>query len=113
MPETVWFDKVILGFFPAVLTALAYTLLFHAVPNCPVRWRHALAGGAFTAAGFELMKLLFGMYIAAFPSYQMIYGAFAAIPIFLIWIYLSWIITLLGALAVAALPSALADNPAP
>ena len=79
-----------------------------------MRWmsRSGLCG-VLTAIGFELMKTLFGMYVAAFPSYQMIYGAFAAIPIFLIWIYLSWIITLLGALAVASFDPALQHNPAP
>ena len=104
LPETVWLDRLLLTALPVVMTALAFTLLFHGVPHCAVRWRHALAGGALAAAGFEIMKILFGLYIAAFPSYQMIYGAFAAIPIFLIWVYLSWIITLTGALLTAALP---------
>ena len=105
LPETVWLDKWILTALPVVMTALAFTLLFRSVPNCPVRVRHALAGGVLAATGFELMKTLFGLYIAAFPSYQVIYGAFAAIPIFLIWVYLSWIITLIGALVAAALPA--------
>lgn len=106
LPAMIWLDKLILHLFAPAMTALAFTLLFHAVPNCKVDWRHALAGGVLAAAGFELMKFLFGLYISAFPSYQMIYGAFAAIPIFLIWIYLSWIITLAGALVVASLPAA-------
>ena len=106
LPAMVWLDKLILSLFGPAMTALAFTLLFHAVPNCKVDWRHALAGGVFSATGFELMKWLFGLYISEFPSYQMIYGAFAAIPIFLIWIYLSWIITLAGALVVATLPAA-------
>ena len=105
LPETVWLDKLILTALPVGMTALAFTLLFRSVPNCAVRWRHALVGGVLAATGFELMKTLFGLYIAAFPSYQMIYGAFAAIPIFLIWVYLSWIVTLIGALVVAALPT--------
>ena len=113
LPETVWLDKLSLSLLPAAMTALAFTLLFHGVPNCPVHWRHALSGGVLAAGGFELMKILFGVYVAAFPSYQMIYGAFAAIPIFLIWIYLSWIITLLGALVVAALAPAVQHNADP
>ena len=106
LPAMIWLDKLILNLFAPAMTALAFTLLFHAVPNCKVDWRHALTGGVLAAAGFELMKFLFGLYISAFPSYQMIYGAFAAIPIFLIWIYLSWIITLAGALVVASWPAA-------
>lgn len=113
LPAMIDFDKLVLGLFPAVMTALAFTLLYHAVPNCRVRWRHALLGGVLAAAAFELMKILFGLYVAAFPSYQLIYGAFAAIPIFLIWIYLSWVITLLGALVVAAFPPTLPHNAAP
>ena len=113
LPAMIGFDKLILGLFPAVMTALAFTLLYHTVPNCPVRWRQALTGGVLAAAAFELMKILFGLYVAAFPSYQLIYGAFAAIPIFLIWIYLSWVITLVGALVVAAFSSALPHNAAP
>ena len=110
LPAMIWLDKLILNLFAPAMTALAFTLLFHAVPNCKVDWRHALAGGLLAAAGFELMKFLFGLYIIAFPSYQMIYGAFAAIPIFLIWIYLSWVITLAGALVVASLPAAKQAN---
>ena len=114
LPETVWLDKLILTALPVVMTALAFTLLFRSVPNCAVRSRHALAGGVLAAVTFELMKTLFGLYIAAFPSYQVIYGAFAAIPIFLIWVYLSWIVTLIGALVVAALPQpGLTPLPAP
>ena len=117
LPETVWLDKLILTALPVVMAALAFTLLFRSVPNCAVRSRHALAGGVLAAVGFELMKLLFGFYIAAFPSYQMIYGAFAAIPIFLVWVYLSWIVTLMGALVAAALtppvPKPLSHNPGP
>ena len=112
-PAMAWFDKRVLALFPVVMTAFAFTLLFWAVPNCKVCWRHALAGGVLAAGAFELMKTLFGLYVVAFPSYQLIYGAFAAIPIFLIWIYLSWVITLVGALVVAALPAALPHNPAP
>ena len=112
LPETVWLDKWILTALPVVMTALAFTLLFRSVPNCPVRSHHALVGGVLAAVGFELMKTLFGLYIAAFPSYQVIYGAFAAIPIFLIWVYLSWIVTLIGALVVAALPTPV-PGPAP
>ena len=113
LPQMAWLDTALLSLVPAVLTAIAFTLLYRSVPACPVRTRHALAGGVLAALAFEIMKTLFGLYIAAFPSYQLIYGAFAAIPIFLIWIYLSWTITLVGALLVAGLPGALGHNAAP
>ncbi len=113
LPQMAWLDTALLGLVPAVLTAIAFTLLYRSVPACPVRTRHALAGGVLAALAFEIMKTLFGLYIAAFPSYQLIYGAFAAIPLFLIWIYLSWSITLVGALVVAGLPGAVGHNAAP
>ncbi len=113
LPQMAGVDKTLLSLVPAVLTAIAFTLLYRSVPACPVRMRHAMAGGVLAAIAFEIMKTLFGLYIAAFTSYQLIYGAFAAIPIFLIWIYLSWTITLVGALVVAGLPGALGHNAAP
>lgn len=79
--------------------------LFHYVPNVHVRWRHAIAGAAFSAFGFELVKRLLGWYLAAVPTYSMVYGAFATVPIFLIWIYLAWVSVLLGAVIAAYAPS--------
>ncbi len=79
--------------------------LFHYVPNTHVRWRHALAGGLFVAIGFELAKRLLGWYLRQVPTYSMVYGAFATVPIFLIWIYLGWVIMLLGAVVAAYSPS--------
>ena len=90
---------------PLLLTAMAFTLLYFVVPNRRVAFRHALLGGFLAAVLFELMKRLFAHYIAQFPTYTLIYGAFAAIPIFLIWIYLSWLVILLGAVICAALPN--------
>ncbi|HZV91964.1 MAG TPA: YhjD/YihY/BrkB family envelope integrity protein, partial [Caldimonas sp.] len=86
--------------------SLGIAALFHFVPNTHVRWRHALAGGAFVAIGFALSKRLLAIYFGTVPTYSMIYGAFAAVPIFLIWIYLSWIIVLLGAILAAYAPVA-------
>ena len=79
--------------------------LFHYVPNTHVRWRHAIAGGLFAAAGFEIAKRLLGWYLLQVPTYSVVYGAFAAVPIFLIWIYLGWVIVLLGAVIAAYAPS--------
>ena len=87
------------------LLALAMAGLFHYVPNTDVRWRHALAGGVFVAAGFELAKKGLAWYLAKVPGYSTIYGAFATVPIFLVWLYLGWVIVLLGAVIAAYAPS--------
>jgi membrane protein len=86
------------------LTTGAYMLLYMAVPNRFVDWRDAVWGGLVAAIAFEVAKRLFGIFIKQFPNYTMIYGALAALPLFLLWIYLSWMITLVGALITAALP---------
>lgn len=87
----------LLGLMPVLISAVAFTLLYSLVPNRSVPLRHALGGGALAALLFELAKRGFALYITAFPTYETIYGALAAVPIFLIWIYLSWLVTLLGA----------------
>ena len=88
-----------------LLLAAALAGLFHYVPNTHVRWRHALAGGVASAAGFEIAKRGLGWYLASVPTYTFVYGAFATVPIFLIWIYLGWVIVLLGAVIAAYAPS--------
>ncbi|AZP13985.1 YihY family inner membrane protein [Undibacterium parvum] len=85
-------------------TTGAFTLLYLAVPNRSVDWRDAAWGGLFAALAFEISKRLFAVFVTRFPTYTMIYGALAAIPIFLLWIYLSWLITLIGAVIAASLP---------
>ena len=87
----------LLGLMPVLISALAFTLLYALVPNRSVPLRHALAGGVLAALLFELAKRGFALYVTAFPTYETIYGALAAVPIFLIWLYLSWLVTLLGA----------------
>lgn len=91
-------------FISVALTTGAYTLLYMAVPNRHVDWRDAVWGGVVAALAFEVAKRLFAMFIRQFPAYAVIYGALAALPLFLLWIYLSWMITLIGALLTAALP---------
>lgn len=81
---------------PAIFTTLAFTLLYITVPNCKVPVKAGFQAGLFAAILFEAAKRLFGLFIANFSSYQLVYGAFAAFPIFLIWIYVSWMIVLLG-----------------
>ncbi len=86
------------------LTTGAYTLLYMAIPNRYVDWHDAVWGGLVAALAFEAAKRLFAVFIQMFPAYAVIYGALAAVPLLLIWIYLSWLITLVGALLVSALP---------
>jgi len=104
LPSGGWFAQWVLGVLPLGLTTLAFTLLYVAVPNRDVQWKHAAIGGLVAMVGFEAMKHLLGYYISHFPTYHLIYGAFAAIPIFLLWVYLSWMITLVGALVAATWP---------
>ncbi|WP_183038707.1 YihY family inner membrane protein [Paraburkholderia tropica] len=86
------------------LTALAFTMLYVYLPNCRVQWRDALVGGVAAAIAFELAKRGFGYYVRRIPTYTAVYGAFAAAPMFLLWMYLSWFITLVGAMITSALP---------
>ena len=86
------------------LTTAGFTFLYMAVPNRYVDWRDALAGGMVAGMAFELAKRGFAIFITQFPTYSKIYGALAALPLFLLWVYLSWVITLIGALLTAALP---------
>ena len=97
--------RLLLALIEFTLLAAGLAGLFHYVPNTHVRWRHAVAGGVFAAAGFEAAKKLLAWYLAQVPSYAMIYGAFAAVPILLIWVYLAWVIVLLGAVVAAYAPS--------
>ena len=90
-----------------LLMALGVTLLYRFVPNTPVRWKHALAGGLFVAVGLALTKWGLGVYLSRVPSYSKIYGAFATVPILLLWMYISWLIVLFGAVIAAYLPSLL------
>lgn len=80
------------------------TLSYWGVPNRAVSVWHAGVGGILAAAGFFAMQKLFAAYVVKFPTYTLIYGAFAAMPIFLIWLYASWTVIVIGALVAAELP---------
>jgi membrane protein len=86
-----------------LLTCAALAMLYLAVPYRHVAPRGALAGGVVAAILFELANRGFALYIAKFPTYTLIYGAFAAIPIFMLWLYLSWVVVLFGATLTAML----------
>ena len=90
-----------------VLLAWGMAALYRYVPNTRVHWAHAWAGGLFVSVGFEAAKKLLVIYLAKVPTYSVLYGAFATLPIMLIWIYVGWVIVLLGAVIAAYLPSLL------
>lgn len=96
-----------LGLLQFVIVAWGMAALYHYVPNTAVRWQHALSGGVFVALSLELAKTLLVAYLEAVPTYSAVYGAFATLPILLIWIYTAWVIVLLGAVIAAYLPSLL------
>jgi membrane protein len=104
-PDALLGVKTLLKLMPLLFSVAAFTLLYATVPNAQVPIRHALLGGLFAAVLFEVAKMLFGLYVRLFPGYQLIYGAFATVPLFLLWIYVSWLIVLFGAEVVCNLGS--------
>jgi membrane protein len=96
---------LVLGVLPFVFTCAALTLLYGIVPYRSVKPRDALVGGVVAGIAFEVVKRGFAIYLARFPTYTLIYGAFATIPIFLLWLYVSWVVVLAGATLTAMLPA--------
>jgi membrane protein len=94
-----------------LLVAAGMAAMFRYVPNTHVRWGHAWMGGLFVSAGMELAKKVLAMYLSKVPTYSVVYGAFATVPILLVWIYVAWVIVLLGAALTAYVPSLLAGVP--
>src|SRR6267142_4730805 len=90
---------------PALLEFVALTLLYCLIPNCTVRWRDGAFGAVIATVAIEILKVGFSIYIGASSFYSTVYGALAVIPIFLLWMYISWMAVLLGAVAAAALPN--------
>lgn len=102
--EPPWMRRFLFDALGFVIPALFIGGLYYAVPFTRVAKRDAACAGLFAALGFLLMQKAFGWYLANFPSYKAVYGAFATVPIFLLWLYLSWAMVLLGALVAATLP---------
>ena len=96
--------ELLLKIVPVALTTLAFSLLYFSVPNRFVLKWHAFIGGLIAALVFEVTKRVFAIYVARVPTYNLVYGAFASFPIFLFWLYCSWLVILLGAVITAALP---------
>lgn len=82
---------------PFLFEVLAFLLLYLVMPNVRVSFVHALIGAVVASVLFELTKRLFALYVVNFDSYQIVYGALSTLPIFLVWIYLSWVVALVGA----------------
>lgn len=100
----------VLGMGPAMLSMVALTALFHFVPNAKVAWSHAALGGLIATVSLEMGKRGFAAYLFHLPTYKALYGAFAAFPLFLVWMYFSWLVTLISAMITANL--ALKPRPA-
>ena len=93
-----------------LLVAAGMASMFRYVPYSDVRWVHAWIGVLFVSTGIELAKKLLALYVAKVPTYSVVYGAFATVPILLVWIYVAWVIVLLGAALTAYLPSLIAGG---
>jgi len=89
---------------PLFFTSLAFAFLYRTVPNRQVTVLDAIVGGIIAAFAFEAMKSIFGQFIVHFSNYKMVYGTFASLPIFLMWMYLSWTVVVFAAVITAVLP---------
>jgi len=90
---------------PWALAVLAFTLMFVVVPNRPVRPLDALAGGVVAAVLVAILRVGFLVYVTNADAYRTLYGALAVIPVFLVWMYLSWLVVLVGAVIAAVMPA--------
>lgn len=95
--------RALLDLAPMLISGFAYAALYYFVPNRRVRWRDALIGGFIAAILAEILRIGFGMFVAR-GTVRNVYGAFAALPLFLFWLYLSWYVLLFGAAIAAAIP---------
>jgi len=102
--------QAVAAWLPFVISWVGCTLLFLTVPNCRVGYGPALAGGFISSLLFQAIKLGIGIYLANIPTYTVIYGAFSVLPTFLVWIYMSWLAFLFGAVVSANLPKQIPKN---
>lgn len=99
--EPEWVRQFLLKGLALIFMCIFFAFLYYAVPNAKVRPLPALIGGVLATVGIEAIQRLFELYVIKLPTYAVVYGAFAALPIFLLWIYLCWVIVLVAALVVA------------
>jgi membrane protein len=95
---------ILLSVLPFVLICAALVLLYGIVPARRVEWKHAVLGGILAGFAFELAMRAFNLYLGQVPTFRLVYGAFATIPVFLLWLYLSWVMVLCGAIFTSLLP---------
>jgi membrane protein len=106
-----WTEALSIGFSliatiaPIILAVLVFTVVYKILPYSQILWKDAMSGAFFAAISFELMKFGFALFLTHTAFYKTVYGAFAIFPLALLWIYLTWWITLAGAVLVANLPS--------
>ncbi|MDN3380399.1 MULTISPECIES: virulence factor BrkB family protein [unclassified Pseudoalteromonas] len=106
------FSGFLIKLLPFIISMAGFILLYTLVPNTRVPFKAAIPGAIFAAVLFELTKKGFALYISHFPSYELIYGAVATIPILFVWVYLSWTVVLLGAeFTVCISPHVVEDMP--
>ena len=96
-------SDILLRLLPLFASLVAFVILYMAVPNKAVPFKYAISGAIVAGLLFELAKKIFALYITTFPSYQVIYGTLATIPIIFLWVYVSWLIVLIGALLTVSL----------
>ena len=101
--EPLWFRRLALKVLAMLLLGLFLSFLYYAVPNAEVSKRAAVTGGVFAALAFSLMQKVFEMFLVSSATLKSIYGAFAAFPVFLVWLHLSWAVVLFGGLIVATM----------
>ncbi len=99
------FTESLLTYLPILLEFCAFMLFYQAIPNLEVRFVESVIGALTATVFFEIAKFGFGFWILNFNSYELIYGALATIPVFFIWVYLCWLVMLVGALVAASLQS--------
>mgnify|MGYP000897045203 CR=1 FL=1 len=99
-----WLGRLLFRALGLMIAGLFLGGLYHALPNTRVEPRDAGCAGIVATIGFLILQQIFELYLASFPSYTVVYGTFATLPVFLLWLYLSWAVVLLGALVAATLP---------
>lgn len=101
--ESLWIRKFLFKALSVLLLGMFFTFLYYAVPNAQVPRHAALIGGLFATLAFSGMQKVFELYLVKSALFKSVYGAFAAFPVFLIWLHLSWVLVLLGGLIAASL----------
>lgn len=105
-----WGVNYILSLMPFIFSVLGFMLLYKLVPIAKVSWKQAWWVGLMAALEIEGLKLLFSWYIVVFPTYDIVYGALAAVPVFLLWLYLMWFILIWNACILAQLGAKQTDG---